>query len=130
VPLQKSKTRVQVFCEGATVHPRHSQNASSMLPAASQLIFAHEMALSSCLPGSRFSCKHEICCEGATVHPRHSQNASSMLPAASQLIFAHEMALPSCLPGSRFSCKHEICCQEGTSELWRHTPDVVFIYMK
>lgn len=53
-----------------------------------------------------------------------------MLPAASQLIFAHEMALPSCLPGSRFSCKHEICCEEGTSELLRHTPDVVFIYMK
>ena len=34
-------------------------NASSMLPAASQLIFAHEMALPSCLPGSRFSCKQK-----------------------------------------------------------------------
>ena len=36
------------------------KSASSMLSAASQLIFAHKVALPSYLFGSRFSCKHEI----------------------------------------------------------------------
>lgn len=31
------------------------------LPAAPQLIFAHDVALISCLYTDRFSCKHEIC---------------------------------------------------------------------
>ena len=34
--------------------------ASSMLSAASQLIFAHKVALPSYLFVSRFSCEHEI----------------------------------------------------------------------
>ncbi len=42
-------------------------------PLLRSSFFAHETALPSYLPGSRFSCKHEICCEGATVHSRHSR---------------------------------------------------------
>jgi len=37
------------------------KTASSTLSAASQLIFAHKVALPSYLFVSRFSCKHEIC---------------------------------------------------------------------
>ena len=36
------------------------KSASSMLSAASQLIFAHKMALPSCPSEFRFSCKHGI----------------------------------------------------------------------
>ena len=36
------------------------KSASSMLSAASQLIFAHKAALPPCLFISRFSCEHEI----------------------------------------------------------------------
>ncbi len=35
--------------------------ALSALSAASQLIFAHEMALPSHIHAGRFSCEHEIC---------------------------------------------------------------------
>mgnify|MGYP007026714820 FL=1 len=42
------------------------KSASSMLSAASQLIFAHKMALPSYLLMSRFSCEHEICSQKGT----------------------------------------------------------------
>ena len=40
--------------------------ASSTLSAASQLIFAHKVALPSYLFVSRFSCEHEICLQKGT----------------------------------------------------------------
>ena len=42
------------------------KNASSTLSAASQLIFAHKVALPSYLFVSRFSCEHEICLQKGT----------------------------------------------------------------
>ena len=48
------------FAKLITVHPRHSQNASSTLSAASQLIFAHKAALPPCLFISRFSCDKKV----------------------------------------------------------------------
>ena len=51
-----------------TVHTRHSQNASSTLSAASQLIFAHKVALPPYLFASRFSCEHEICLQKVRVN--------------------------------------------------------------
>ena len=40
--------------------------ALSALSAASQLIFAHEMALTSYIHAGRFSCEHEICPQECT----------------------------------------------------------------
>ena len=37
------------------------KTALSALSAAAQLLFAHFVALSSCVPANRFSCEHEIC---------------------------------------------------------------------
>ena len=42
------------------------KSSSSMLSAASQLIFAHKMALPSYLFASRFSCEHKICLQKGT----------------------------------------------------------------
>ena len=42
------------------------KTASSTLSAASQLIFAHKVALPSYLFVSRFSCEHEICLQKGT----------------------------------------------------------------
>ena len=53
-----------------------------MLSAASQLIFAHEMALPSYLPGSRFSCKHEICSQKGTSELWHQLIDSTILVVA------------------------------------------------
>ena len=44
------------------------KNASSTLSAASQLIFAHKVALPSYLFVSRFSCEHEICLQTVRVN--------------------------------------------------------------
>ena len=44
------------------------KTASSTLSAASQLIFAHKMALPSYLFVSRFSCEHEICLQTVRVN--------------------------------------------------------------
>ena len=40
--------------------------ALSALSAASQLMFAHEMALPSYIHAGRFSCEHEICPQECT----------------------------------------------------------------
>ena len=58
------------------------KSASSMLSAASQLIFAHETALPSYLPGSRFSCKHEICSQKGTSELWHQLIDSTILVVA------------------------------------------------
>ena len=42
------------------------KTALSALSAASQLIFAHEMALPSYIHAGRFSCEHEICPQECT----------------------------------------------------------------
>ena len=42
------------------------KSASSMLSAASQLIFAHKMALPSYPSEFRFSCEHGICPQETT----------------------------------------------------------------
>ena len=42
------------------------KSASSMLSAASQLIFAHKMALPSWFLVRRFSCEHGICPQETT----------------------------------------------------------------
>ena len=55
--------------------PRHSQSllmegftALSALSAASQLIFAHKMALPTYIHAGRFSCEHEICPQNVRVN--------------------------------------------------------------
>ena len=53
-----------------------------MLSAASQLIFAHETALPSYLPGGRFSCKHEICSQKGTSELWHQLIDSTILVVA------------------------------------------------
>ena len=44
------------------------KTALSALSAASQLIFAHEMALPSYIHAGRFSCEHEICPQNVRVN--------------------------------------------------------------
>ena len=48
------------------VHPRHSQKRIFDALRCFAALFAHEMALSSYLSASRFSCKHEICSQKGT----------------------------------------------------------------
>ena len=52
------------------------KTASSTLSAASQLIFAHKVALPSYLFVSRFSCEHEICPQTVRVNCNRKINAA------------------------------------------------------
>ena len=51
-------------------------NRASTLSAASQLIFAHKVALPSYLFVSRFSCEHEICLQTVRVNCNRKINAA------------------------------------------------------
>ena len=52
------------------------KTASSTLSAASQLVFAHKVALPSYLFVSRFSCEHEICPQTVRVNCNRKINAA------------------------------------------------------
>ena len=52
------------------------KNRASALSAASQLIFAHKVALPSYLFVSRFSCEHEICLQTVRVNCNRKTNAA------------------------------------------------------
>ena len=60
------------FAKLITVHPRHSQNASSTLSAASQLIFAHKAALPPCLFISRFHASMKSAYKKVRVNCNHN----------------------------------------------------------
>ena len=49
-----------------TVHPRHSQNRAFSALRCFAALFAHTLALPSCIHRDRFSCKHEICLHECT----------------------------------------------------------------
>lgn len=59
-----------------------AKNAASQLFRCCAAVFAHEMALPSYLPGSRFSCKHEICSQKGTSELRHQLIDSTILVVA------------------------------------------------
>ena len=56
------------FCNYVCYSSLHAirKTALSALSAASQLIFAHKMALPSYIHAGRFSCEHEICPQECT----------------------------------------------------------------
>ena len=86
---QRSRTRAPRFFACFAGHPLAirtrktllftraiRKTAPSALSAASQLIFAHKVALPSYLFVSRFSCKHEICPQTVRVNCNRKINAA------------------------------------------------------